>query len=59
MLAVAGTIARLEQAVDRAVHRRHRVAQPLELGPDIFGDDLADRQPRLVQHRLADRQATD
>ena len=45
MLAVAELAARRDQLVDRLAHRRDRVAQALELGLDVLGDDLADDAP--------------
>ena len=56
MLAVAELAARLDQLVDRLAHRPDGAAQTPQLRIDVLGDDLADDDPGLVQHRRPDRQ---
>ena len=47
----------LEQLVDRPLHRGDRLVQPLALAHRVLGDDLADHDARLVQHRRPDGEA--
>ena len=57
MLAVAELTARRDQLVDRLAHRPDRATKTPELRIDVLGDDLADDDPGLVQHRRPDRHA--
>ena len=59
MLARPEPAARVDQLVDRLLHRRDGVVQPPLLGLDVLGDDLADHDAGLVQHRRRHRQARD
>ena len=49
VLAGAEPAAGVDEPIDRIVHRPDRLAQPLVLGRDIFGDDLADHHFGLMQ----------
>ena len=51
-LAALGDAAR-QHVVDRFLHRGDGAAQALQLGLRILGDDLADQDARLVQHRAS------
>ena len=57
MLAAGGDVALRQEVVDRALHRRDRLAQARALGRRILGDDLTDDDARLVQHGDADGEA--
>ena len=45
-----------DELIDGLAHRRQGLSQPRELGGGVFGDNLPDRQPGLVQDRRPDRQ---
>jgi hypothetical protein len=56
VLAGSEAAALVHERVDRLLHRRDRAVEAPQLGVDVLGDDLADHDPRLVQHRRGDRQ---
>ena len=57
VLAGMGDVAALDQFVDGEPHRRDRRLQPLDLAAGILGDQVGDRDARLMQHGMAEADA--